>query len=105
MGGPTGVGNGDLGREDLGSIDGGLGDAFAQPSNLADLLEKYNLALFVPINTDTSRVVTTILLTSKSVAKNFNEFLASLEMLQSDNEARLLLLYMATQGRNNGVWC
>lgn len=54
MRGPTRVGNGDLRREDLGSIDGRFGDALAEPSDLADLFEKDDLAWLVTIDTDTS---------------------------------------------------
>ena len=80
--------DGDLGSDDLGGINVGLGDTLAQAGHLANFLEIDDLARLVPIDTKTSRIVTTIFLTSKSVAKDLEEFLAVLEMIQSDIEAR-----------------
>jgi hypothetical protein len=50
----------------------------SQAGNLADLLEKDDFAWLVTIDTKSCRVITTVLLTSKTRAKNLQDLLAIL---------------------------
>lgn len=70
VGSPTGVCNRDLRVERLGAVDVGLGDLRSEASDLANLLEEPSLAGLITINTNTCRVVTTVLLASETVAEN-----------------------------------
>jgi hypothetical protein len=58
------VSNGYLGYHRLVRVDAGLGDTLPQAGNLANLLEKNDLAWLVTIDTKASRIITTVLLTS-----------------------------------------
>ena len=71
VGSPPSVSDRDLGQEGLGSVHGRVGDLLAQTCDLSNLLEVVDLALFVSIDTNARRVVTTVFLASEAVAKDF----------------------------------
>lgn len=73
MSSPTSVRNRNLGDEGLGGIDIGLGDALAEASDLANLLEEKHLSRLVAIYTDSSRIVATIFLTGEPVAEDLTD--------------------------------
>lgn len=76
--GPAGVGNGDLGNKGLGGVNVGLSNALAKSSHFAHFLEVDGLSWFVAVDTDTRRVISTILLTGKTVAKDLQNLFAVL---------------------------
>lgn len=78
MGSPPGVSDRDLGQERLGGVYRRVGDLLAQTGDLSNLLEEVDLALFVPIDTNARRVVTTVFLTSEAVAKDLTNRFAVL---------------------------
>jgi hypothetical protein len=79
VGGPSGVGDGDLGDEDLVSVDAGRGDLLAKTGDFADLLEVSGLSGLVTVDTDTGRIVAAVLLTSKTTAEDLKDLTAGLK--------------------------
>ena len=78
MGGPTGVGNGYLRDEGLVNVNGGSGNFLAKTGYFANFFEIDNLSWFFAINTQSSRVVTSVLLASETSTKNVKDLLAGL---------------------------
>jgi len=78
VGRPARVGDRDLRVENFGGVNVGGGDALAKAGNFANFLEVKGLARDIAINTDAGRVVTTILLTSETVAEDIANLLAGL---------------------------
>lgn len=79
MSSQSGVCNGNLGNEGLGSVDVGFGDLLAQASNFADLFEEDHFARLVAVDTDTCGVITSVLLAGKSVTEDLADRLPVLE--------------------------
>lgn len=78
MSSPTGVGDGNLGNKGLLHVDSGRSDLLAETSDLAYFFEEEDFTLLIPINTEASRVVSTIFLASKTLAKNFKNLFTGL---------------------------
>ena len=78
MSGPAGVSDGYLGNESLVNVEGRGRNLLAETSNLSDLLEVYNGARGITIDTETSRVVPAVLLAGKPITEGLEDFLASL---------------------------
>ena len=78
MGGPTGVGNGYLRDEGLVNVNGGRRYFLAKTGYFANFFEVGNLSWFFAINTQSSRVVTSVLLASETSTKNVKDLLTSL---------------------------
>lgn len=72
------MGNGYLGDEGLVDVKGGSSDFLAKTGYFANFFEEDNLSWFFAINTQSSRVVTSILLASETSTKNIKDLLASL---------------------------
>ena len=70
---PAGVSDGDLGEEGLGCVHVGLGDALAETSDLADLLEEKCFVWLVTIDANPCRVVTSVFETRESIAKRLTD--------------------------------
>jgi len=78
VGGPARVCDGDLRVEHFRSVHFRGGDPLPKACDLANFLEVEHLAGGIAIDTDASRVVTTVLLAGETVAKNVADFLAIL---------------------------
>lgn len=78
MSGPTGVSNGYLRDRSLVNVQGGSSNFLAKTGDFANFFEIHNLSWFFAINAQTSRVVTSVLLTGETGTKNFKDFMASL---------------------------
>lgn len=86
VGCPTGVGDGNLGHEDLVDVDGAPRDLLAQASDLSDFLEEYNFAWLVAVNAQPGRVVSSVLLAGKASAKDLKDLLTALKVHVSKSE-------------------
>lgn len=75
---PTSVGDRNLGNKGLLHIDSGRSDLLAETSDLAYFFEEDHFTVLIPINTEASRVVSTIFLASKTLAKNFKNLFTAL---------------------------
>ena len=76
---PSRVCNRDLRVENLGGVYARGGDTLAKTSNFADFLEKKHFAWSIAVDADASRVVTTVLLASETVAEDIANFFAILQ--------------------------
>lgn len=88
VGSPPSVSDRDLGQERLGSVHGRVGDLLAQTCNLANLLEVVNV-VFVPIDANARRVVTTVFLASEAVTKDFTNSFAILRLTHRQDHGAL----------------
>lgn len=84
VGRPARVGDRDLGEEGLAGVYIGLGNLLAEASDLADLLEEEHLSRLVTVDTDTGGVVSTVLLTGETIAKDLANRFPVLEGKESD---------------------
>ena len=73
VGSPTSVRNRNPGDKRLGGVDAGFGDALAEASDLADLLEEKHLSGLVAIDTYSRRVVATVFLAGETVAEDLTD--------------------------------
>ena len=80
MGCPTRVSNRNLGEEGFRGVDVRFRNAFAEPCNLADLLEEDDLVLLVAVDANTCRIISTVFKTRQAVAKRLADGFAVLEM-------------------------
>jgi hypothetical protein len=78
VGCPAGVGDGNLRHKDFLDVDGAPRDLLPQASNLSNFLEVDDLAWLVAINTESGRVVSSVLLARKSSAEDLKDLLAAL---------------------------
>jgi hypothetical protein len=69
-----------LGYEDFVDVDGAAGNLLAQASDLSDLLEIEDLAWLVAIDTESSRIVPSVLLARQSSAEDLEDLLAALQL-------------------------
>ena len=83
---PASVRNGDLRDKSLVHIDGRFCDLFSQANNLADLFEVDDLAWFVAVNAETSRVVAAVFFTLETADKDLEDFLSGLLVVLADEE-------------------
>lgn len=88
---PASMRNRDLRYEGFGSINGRLGDLFAQACDLADLLEEDNLAWLIAVNAYARRVIATILLSCQTVAEDLANCFAILKFGSSAYAKRTTL--------------
>ena len=89
---PSRMRDADLGDEGLGNIDRGRGDLLAQPNDFADLLVEEDFAGLVAIYTETSGVIPAVFLTREAIAKNLEDFFATLIMERVVNTRRDMLI-------------
>lgn len=79
MSGPSGVCDRNLLNICPLLVDGALFDEFLQTSDLAYMLEQEHLALFVSVDTEASRVISTVFLASETLNQNIADGLTILK--------------------------
>jgi len=78
MSSPASVCDGNLGYEGLVDIYRGCSDLFAQTGDFSDFFEEEEFTGFVTVDTQSSRVVASILLARKPITEDFENLLAAL---------------------------
>lgn len=74
MGSPSSMGNGNLGDASLFYIDRGGSDLLSKASNFSDFLEIDDRTRLIAINTETCRIISTILLAGETSNEDFKNF-------------------------------
>lgn len=82
---PSGVCDGDLGNESLGSVNSRFCDLLAQTDNLAFFFEEKDFSGLITVATQTSGVVATVFFTGKTAAQDFKDFFTTLTRPPSIN--------------------
>jgi hypothetical protein len=78
MGSPSGVSDGNLRCESLCDVNVGGSNLLAEPSDFAHFLKERDFTGLVPVNDETSRIVSTVFLAGKTIAENLKDLLSIL---------------------------
>jgi len=85
--------------ENRGGVYARAGDALTKAGDLADFLKINHFAGSIAVDTDAGRVVTTVFLTSETVAEDIADFLATL--WETKNKVSLSVIAHRCEAENN----
>ena len=82
MGRPSGMCDRNLGNGGLGSVDSRFCDLLAQTYNLSFFFEEKDFSRLIAVDTQASGVITPVFLPGETVAQDFKDFFATLDVRQ-----------------------